>query len=130
SEWPAAFPLFKLPTGTTPSRLFPGSLPPMGGNGPVYMQIKAAICEKWQSCSFLRCPPLFYAYRCQPLFPPNWWDSNPLFSEVGKTRNHVAPFLKHQFSKRALFFYQSNTQNLRRQFVGHDGPSDWLLIIE
>ena len=34
----------------------------MGGNGPVYMQIKAAICEKWQSCSFLRCPPLFYAY--------------------------------------------------------------------
>ena len=26
------------------------------------MQIKAAICEKWQSCSFLRCPPLFYAY--------------------------------------------------------------------
>ena len=34
----------------------------MGGNGSVYMQIKAAICEKWQPYSSLRSPPLFYAY--------------------------------------------------------------------
>lgn len=27
------------------------------------MQIKAAICEKWQPYSSLRSPPLFYAYR-------------------------------------------------------------------
>lgn len=41
----------------------------MGGNGSVYMQIKAAICEKWQPYSSLRSPPLFYAYiLCKILF--------------------------------------------------------------
>ena len=34
---------------------------------------------------------------------PNWWDSDPLFSKVGNTRNYVAPFLKHQFSKGRYF---------------------------
>ena len=86
----------------------------MGGNGPVYMQIKAAICEKWQSCSFLRCPPLFYAYRYFRVILVTGEIRTPPFA-ISRAEFKEAPFLRAQIR---AFFPQNFIRSFGRLFVG------------
>ena len=42
-------------------------------------------------------------HRCQPLFPPDWWDSNPFFSAIGIFGTMWRPFWNSNFQKGRYF---------------------------
>ena len=104
------------------------------GSNPRWVTIKTKQYRcHWRKASGINCFRAFSARK----FTDDSIDANHCFHLTGGIRTPSSQWLanpkpcgallKQQLSKRALFFYQSNTQSLGRRFVGRDGP---LLIIE